>query len=95
MADLTGADCLSVEECTTVFVSYNRWKECLVEKTAAKESDIIKKVASIMDKHVPSKEEAGVLKGISKIDVLELYSFVFVCADLYTVMYYTMYLIYV
>ena len=75
MADLRGSDCLSVEECTSVFESYYRWEERLVEKTAVKESDIIKKVASIMDKHVPSRIETVVLKGILKIDVLELCSF--------------------
>ena len=75
MADLRGSDCLSVEECTSVFESYYRWEECLVKKSAVKESDIIKKVASIMDKHDLSRKEIVVLKGILKIDVLELCSF--------------------
>ena len=72
-----------MEECTSVFEIYYQWEECLVEKIAVKESDIIKKVASIMDKHVPSREEAGVLKGILKIDVLELCSFD-LCVQIFT-----------
>ena len=75
MADLRGSDCLSVEECTAVFESYYQWEKRLVDKTAVKESDIIKKVVSIMDKHVPSRKQVVVLKGILKIDVLELCSF--------------------
>ena len=75
MADLRGSDCLSVEECTAVFESYYRSEERLVEKTAVKESDIIKKVVSIMDKHDPSRIKTVVLKGILKSDVLELCSF--------------------
>ena len=68
MADLRGSDCLSVEECTSVFEGYYQWERRLVEKAALKESDIIKKIASIMDKHDPFREETGVLKGILKID---------------------------
>jgi hypothetical protein len=62
MVDLRESDCLSVEECAAVFEGYYQWKRRLVVKTAVKESDIMKKVASIMDKHVRSKEETGVLK---------------------------------
>jgi hypothetical protein len=62
MADLRGSDCLSMEECTSVFKSYYQWERRLVKKTAVKESDIIKKVASIMDKHeklLPVGKETG------------------------------------
>ena len=83
MADLRGSDCLTVEECTSVFEGYNQWEECLEEKTAVKESDIIKKVVSIMDKHDPSRKEVVVLKGILKIDVLEWCSLV-LCVQVFT-----------
>ena len=76
MADLRGSDCLSVEECTLVFKHYHQWERVLVVETAGKESAIIKKVASIMEKYDPSSEVPGVLKGILKIDVLELCSVV-------------------
>ena len=64
MADLRGSDCLSVEEYTTVFKSYLQWERRLLKKVVVKESDVIKKVAAIMDKHVPSREESRVLNGI-------------------------------
>jgi uncharacterized protein YejL (UPF0352 family) len=38
-----------------------------VEKTAVKESDILKKVVSIMDKHVPSRKEIVVLKAVVEL----------------------------
>ena len=83
MADLRGSDCLSVEECTSVFKSDYQWERRLVETTAVKESDVIKKVASIMDKHDPSREEAKALKGILKIDVLDFCSFD-LCLQIFT-----------
>ena len=83
MSDLRGSDCLSVEECTSVFEHYYQWKTRLVETTAVKESDVIKKVASILDKHDPSMEEAKALKGILKIDVLDFCSFD-LCVQIFT-----------
>jgi pyruvate formate-lyase activating enzyme-like uncharacterized protein len=62
MADLKGSDCLSVEECTSVFKGYHQWERRLVEKAAMIESDFVNNVAFIMDKHFPSSEETGVLK---------------------------------
>ena len=67
MIDLRRADCLSVEECASVFEGYYQWERRLVEKAAMKESDAIKNVASIMDKRFPSKEETGVLKCMLKV----------------------------
>jgi hypothetical protein len=62
MADLRGSDCLSVEECTSVFKGYHQWERRLVEHAAMIESDFVNNVAFIMDKHFPSSEETGVLK---------------------------------
>jgi hypothetical protein len=67
VADLRRSDCLSVEECTTVFENYSWWKSKLVEKAAEKESDIVEKVASIMDKHFPSSEKTRVLKVVADL----------------------------
>ena len=79
MADLRGSDCLSVEEFASVFEGYYQWKRRLVDKTALKESDILVKVASIMDKHFSSREETRVLKGTMLIiDVLDQCSCLFV-----------------
>ena len=65
MADLRGADCLSVAECTSVFQYYDKWERRLVGIAAMKESYIVEKIASVMNKHVPSSEEtARELKGI-------------------------------
>ena len=64
MADLKGSDCLSVEECIAVFEHHYEWAHRLLVKSAAKESDIVEKVTSIMDKHFPSSEETRLLKGI-------------------------------
>jgi hypothetical protein len=69
MADLKGSECLSVEECAAVFQYFGRWKRTLVGgyydgwkrrlvgKAAMKESYIVEKIASVMDKHVPSSEK--------------------------------------
>ena len=87
MADLRGSDCLSVEECTVIFQDYSglQLERRLVGKAAVKESDIVEKIAYIMDRHFPSSEEARKLKGILKIDVLNLTLCIFcvVCADFY------------
>ena len=72
MSDLRGSDCLSVEECAAVFRYYSGWERKLVGKAAMKESYIVEKIASVVDKHVPSSEETRKLKGIVKIDVLNL-----------------------
>ena len=72
MADLKGSECLSVEECAAVFQDYFRWKQRLVGEAATKGSYIVEKIASVMDKHVPSSEETVELKGILKIDVINL-----------------------
>jgi hypothetical protein len=62
MADLKGSECLSVEECTAVFdyfgrwkgaavfQDYDGWKQRLVGEAAMKESYIVEKIASVMDK---------------------------------------------
>ena len=72
MADLSGLDCLSIEEFASVFKGYYQWERTLVDETALKESDILVKVASIMDKHFSSREETRVLKGTMLIsDVLD------------------------
>ena len=62
MADLSGSDCLSVEECASVFQFYARWAKRLVEKVAVKESDIIEKVAYVMAKQFPLSKETELLK---------------------------------
>ena len=67
MADLRGSDCLSVEEYTQVFLYYDGWEQRLARKAAMKESYIVEKIASVMNKHVPSSEETKKLKGIGKI----------------------------
>ena len=74
MADLKGSECLSVEECAAVFEYYFWWKQSLVREAATKGSYIVEKIASVMDKHVPSSEETRELKGILKIDVLITFS---------------------
>ena len=68
MADLKGSECLSVEECAAVFQYYDGWERRLVGKASMKESDIVEKIASVMDKYVPSSEETRELKGIGKIE---------------------------
>ena len=77
MADLRGSDCLSVKECAAVFLYYDGWEQRLARKAAMKESYIVEKIASVMDKHVPSSEETKKLKGILKIDVLNLIMCIF------------------
>jgi cytochrome c551/c552 len=67
MVDLRESDCLSVEECAAVFEGYYQWEIRLVKKIAVKESDVIKKVISIMDKHVPSRGEVAVLKVLTEL----------------------------
>ena len=67
MADLKGSDCLSVEECAAGFRFYDGWKQRLVGKAAMKESYIVEKIASVMDKHVRSSEETRELKGTVRI----------------------------
>jgi uncharacterized protein (DUF1800 family) len=62
MADLRGSDCLSVGECGAVFQDHTEWERRLVEKAAVKKSDIVEKIASIMDRHSPLSEEARKLK---------------------------------
>jgi hypothetical protein len=62
MAELKGSDCLSVEECTSVFECHHEWGCRLLMKAALKESDIVEKVTSIMDKYFPSSEETSLLK---------------------------------
>ena len=64
MADLKGSHCLSVEECASVFECHHEWAQRLLVKAALKESDIVEKVASIMDKYFPSSKETRLLKGI-------------------------------
>ena len=64
MADLKGSDCLTIEECASVFESHHEWAHRLLIKAALKESDIVEKVASIMNKYFPSSEETSLLKGI-------------------------------
>ena len=84
MADLKGSECLSVEECAAVFQDYDGWERRLVGKAAMKESYIVEKIASVMDKHVPSSEETRELKGILKIDVLNLTMCIFaLCVQIF------------
>ena len=83
MADLKGSECLSVEECAAVFQYYDGWERRLVGKAAMKESYIVEKIASVMDKHVPSSEETRELKGIMKI-VLNLTMCIFaLCVQIF------------
>ena len=97
MADLKGSDCLSVQECAAVFGYYNRWEQRLVEKAAMKKNYIVEKIASVMDKHFCSREETRLVKGILKIDVLNLTWCIFalcVHKPYLSVVVYCMYLIY-
>jgi hypothetical protein len=48
-----------VEECTSVFECHHEWGCRLLMKAALKESDIVEKVTSIMDKYFPSSEETS------------------------------------
>ena len=64
MADLKGSDCLSAEECASVFEHHHEWAHRLLVKAATKEGDIVETVASIMDKYFPSSEQTILLKGI-------------------------------
>ena len=68
MTDLKGSECLSVEECAAVFQYYDGWERRLVGEAAMKESYIVEKIASVMDKHVSSSEETRELKGMEKIE---------------------------
>ena len=68
VTDLRRSDCLSVEDCTTVFESYYGWESKLLEKAAEKESDIVEKIASVMDKYFPSSEKTKALKGVYSVD---------------------------
>ena len=87
MADLRGSDCLSVEECVAVFQYCFGWEMRLVVKAPVKESDIVEKIASIMDRHSPLSEEARKLKGILKTDVtvlkLTMYIFALCCVQIF------------
>ena len=67
MSDLRGSDCLSVEECTSVFANYNLWERRLVETAAVRERDIVEKVAFIVDKHFPSSGVPRTLKGVYSV----------------------------
>ena len=53
-----------MEEYISVFKDQYGWARRLVKNAAVQESDFVDKVASIMDKHLPSHKESGVLKGI-------------------------------
>ena len=64
MADLKVSDCLSIEECASVFESHHELAHRLLIKASSKESDIVEKVASIMNKYFPSSEETSLLKGM-------------------------------
>ena len=65
MVDFKGSDCLSVEECVAVFEHHHEWAHRLLVKASTKEeSNIVQKVASIMDEYFPSSEETRLLKGI-------------------------------
>jgi hypothetical protein len=72
MADLRGSDCISVEECAAVFQYYEGWERRLVGKAAIKESFIVYKIASVMDKHLPSNGETRKLKVMADVPSSEL-----------------------
>jgi pimeloyl-CoA synthetase len=76
MSDLRVAKCLSNEDYSSIFERYYQWAKRLVEKVAVKE-DVVEKVASIMDTHLPSLKETGVLKGI--VEILGLTCVVLCC----------------